>query len=679
MATLISMGGAVGIFVAMCWLLSPIAPIVIGVSAALLIFSASVLVLASAFWVAAHAVEVLNEIGPEGIVSTMEAFGTGLASIIDSIAAKAPEIGTALANLVLALFQSFIPVLAQALGTVWSWIVTNFPKFLEWGKNILSKIFEAFGQIGQWLGEHLPGIMAALGDFFGQVAQALGPIMQALWTSLQNLIKWIAENLWPLIISIVDTAKQKIAEKLPAILETISNWKDGLLASIGTWVSSLVEAGGNLIEGLKQGVAEKVTSLADSARQVFDNFVNSVKSFFGIASPSTVMQGIGENVVQGLINGIGNLIGNLGGKALEIGSAVLNGVGDIAGGLKDKAVNGMTAFTNGVGSFIGSATSKGSEIVGGVMDGAKELAGKMKTKATDGMNSFVTGMSSKIATVKSTATKIANSVVDGFKNLASRLKSTVSSAMDGVSSAISGAAGKISGAVSNIKNRIIDGFSGLYGTFRSIGENVGSGLKVGMDGITAAVTEKARAMGRAAANAAKQGAGVASPSKLTMETGKFIGEGLIVGMSNRMNKITKTGEKLGKNAIEGCNEAVSGMALSIQDVMDTDYEPVITPVINPAQFNSDLSSLNRAMNMNMNRIVLDGMNYNSELNAKMVDYADSNNRALQAIADGVIDYNLLGTAVATALINSGIHVEMDGGQLMGYLAGEIRDVRRMYG
>jgi hypothetical protein len=117
----------------------------------------------------------------------------------------------------------------------------------------------------------------------------------------------------------------------------------------------------------------------------------------------------------------------------------------------------------------------------------------------------------------------------------------------------------------------------------------------------------------------------------------------------------------------------------MDDLLETDYTPVISPVIDPTQFNSDLSSLNRAMNTNMNRIVLDGMNYNTELNAKMVDYADSNNKALQAIADGVIDYNLLGTAVAVALINSGLHVEMDGGQLMGYLAGEIRDVRRMYG
>lgn len=678
-STLIAMGAAVGIFVAMCWLLTPVAEIAIGVSVALLAFSASVLVLAAAFWVAAHAIEVLNEIGPEGIFTTMEAFGAGLASIIESIAAKAPEIGKALVNLAVAVFQELVAALGPVLESLWGWLVAHFPQFVEWGKNILSKIFEAFSQAAQWLGEHFPEIMSALATFFGQVAEALGPIIQSLWGSLQSLIQWIGENLWPLVVSIVENIKNTIAEKLPLILETISNWKDSLLASIGTWVSSLVEAGGNLIEGLKQGIAEKVSSLAESAQQVFDNFVNSVKSFFGIASPSTVMQGIGENVVQGLINGIGNLIGNLGSKALEIGSAVLNGVGDIAGGLKDKAVNGMTAFTNGVGSFIGSATSKGSEIVGGVINGAKDLAGKMKTKAADGMNSFVTGMSSKISTVKSTATKIANSVVDGFKNLASRLKSTVSNAMDGVRSAISGAAGKISGAVSSIKNKIIDGFSGLYGTFKSIGENIGSGLKVGMDGITGAVTEKARAMGRAAANAAKQGAEVASPSKLTIETGQFIGEGLIVGMINRMSKVVETGKKLGKTAIEGCNEAVSGMALSIQDVMDTDYEPVITPVINPAQFNSDLSSLNRAMNMNMNRIVLDGMNYNAELNAKMVDYADSNNRALQAIADGVIDYNLLGTAVATALINSGIHVEMDGGQLMGYLAGEIRDVRRMYG
>lgn len=678
MSTLIAMGGAVGIFVAMCWLLTPVAEIAIGVSVALLAFSASVLVLAAAFWVAAHAIEVLNEIGPEGIFTTMEAFGAGLASIIESIAAKAPEIGKALVNLAVAVFQELVAALGPVLESLWGWLVAHFPQFVEWGKNILSKIFEAFSKAAQWLGEHFPEMMSALATFFGQVAEALGPIMQSLWGSLQSLIQWIGENLWPLVVSIVENVKNTIAEKLPLILETISNWKDSLLASIGTWVSSLVEAGGNLIEGLKQGIAEKVSSLADSARQVFDNFVNSVKSFFGIASPSTVMQGIGENVVQGLINGIGNLLGDLGGKALEIGSTILNGIGDIAGGLKDKAVGGMTAFADGVGSFIGNVASKGSEIAGGVVEGVKDLGGKMKSKASDGMNSFVTGISSKAGTAKSTASKVSNGVSDAFKGLPGKLKSTVSSAMNGVQSAIIGAAGRIISATSGIKNRIIDSFSGLYSHLYSVGSNIGQGLVNGIYNRVNAAYEAGRALGAAAVRGAKSVPQVASPSKVTTKIGQFIGDGLIIGMANRMNQVETTAERLGKNAIDGCNASIERMALSIEDVVETDYTPVISPVIDPAQFNADLSSLNRAMNMNMNRIVFDGMNYNTELNAKMVDYADSNNKVLKTIADGVIDYNLLGTAVAAALINSGLHVEMDGGQLMGYLAGEVSAARRQF-
>ena len=86
--------------------------------------------------------------------------------------------------------------------------------------------------------------------------------------------------------------------------------------------------------------------------------------------------------------------------------------------------------------------------------------------------------------------------------------------------------------------------------------------------------------------------------------------------------------------------------------------------------------LNNRMPDNFN---VGSVNYSQQFAAKLADYAAVNKQAMEAFANNAIDYDQLGVSVANALIRSGVHVEMDGGQLMGYLAGEIRDARRMYG
>ena len=79
-----------------------------------------------------------------------------------------------------------------------------------------------------------------------------------------------------------------------------------------------------------------------------------------------------------------------------------------------------------------------------------------------------------------------------------------------------------------------------------------------------------------------------------------------------------------------------------------------------------------------NDLSIGTVNYNQEFASKLSDYADINRQAIAAVANNAIDYDILGVAVANALIRSGVHVEMDSGEFVGYLAGEINDVRRMY-
>ena len=65
----------------------------------------------------------------------------------------------------------------------------------------------------------------------------------------------------------------------------------------------MVEIGKNLVSGLWEGIKSMASWLASKVRDFFSGIVKSAKKALGIASPSKVFAGIGENMGQGV--GIG--------------------------------------------------------------------------------------------------------------------------------------------------------------------------------------------------------------------------------------------------------------------------------------------------------------------------------------------------------------------------------------
>jgi hypothetical protein len=70
----------------------------------------------------------------------------------------------------------------------------------------------------------------------------------------------------------------------------------------------------------------------------------------------------------------------------------------------------------------------------------------------------------------------------------------------------------------------------MYSEGYSTGASLGSGLAAGLNSALGAVQSAASALASAAASALNAAAQVASPSRLTMKTGRWMAEGLVIGM-----------------------------------------------------------------------------------------------------------------------------------------------------
>lgn len=126
--------------------------------------------------------------------------------------------------------------------------------------------------------------------------------------------------------------------------------------------------GGELSQGMLAGFSGGITAWWDRATQFWRDYVQYVKDFLGIASPSTVFTQIGKDIVQGLINGWDSLIGSFISTALGDINKVL--------GLLGLSTNNLSA--SGLGSAGGgiSATGLGSA-GGGISASPSSLGGNV--------------------------------------------------------------------------------------------------------------------------------------------------------------------------------------------------------------------------------------------------------------------------------------------------------------
>lgn len=90
--------------------------------------------------------------------------------------------------------------------------------------------------------------------------------------------------------------------------------------------------------------------------------------------------------------------------------------------------------------------------------------------------------------------------------------------------------------------------------FVTVGENIGNGVAQGLRNALPAVQAAAAAIIAAASAAMNAAAQIASPSKLTMKTGLFMGEGLAAGLERMKAKVRTAGAQLSKAATDAITQ-----------------------------------------------------------------------------------------------------------------------------
>ena len=525
------------------------------------------------------------------------------------------------------------------------------------------------------------GAIGAVGTGAGMGLLAIAGGIAALGLALMVLAAGImvlqnGPN-WGAIIDGINgvvTAVQNFASDLASkAKEAADNFVNGLKEM----KDKALEIGHNAIQGILDGIGEKISEITTKAQEIANSLIDNVKSLLGIQSPSTVMADVGRNVVQGLIDGIGELLENLGAKAGEIGTAIVNGVGNFVGGLATKAKEGLGGFLGIFTGGAGSAQSAGAQVGNSAVSGMDTLASNAATKGVNGVLALAKGLSSGSSNVNKSAAALNTTAIKAVEVMGKNMTKIANNATKSMASALRAGVGQTRSAGASLASAAKSGASGhsLY----SAGTNLAAGFARGIAAGASSAINAAIRMASSAIKAAKNALKEKSPSRVFMGIGRYVSEGFAIGINQSAGDAVKASKDLANSIPEAFGNVLDSVSINIEDILDTDYSPEITPVINATSFDSGIGRLRAALGTSFNDLSVGNLNYTGELSAKISDANDLNQQMVDAMSNNAIDYGLLGVSVANALIQSGVHVEIDGGQLMGYLAGEIKDVRRMYG
>jgi TP901 family phage tail tape measure protein len=130
-----------------------------------------------------------------------------------------------------------------------------------------------------------------------------------------------------------------------------------------------------------------------------------------------------------------------------------------------------------------------------------------------------------------------------------------------------------------LRNGVEKAFNPVSANMRQIGEVAMKGLMDGLSAMEGPLKEQATAIANSISKTIKTALKIKSPSRVTMQLGSFVGEGLAVGMRNSISQITRQARMMASAAIptlRGSTLALAGVAGgSSQTINHNYYAPLV--------------------------------------------------------------------------------------------------------
>ena len=458
-----------------------------------------------------------------------DAFGTAADNIVKNLAEIIPR------------FAETLPALAEAVVVqIPDLVAAIVPAILSAGQSILEKVQDAIMNFD--FVAVADKIVQMITDFIDNDGAA------QFLTTAGNIITALIDG---------------IAQAIPKLLPVLVRLATYIVTSLIQQVPKLLQAGIDLVGGIIQGVIQSIPAIGQAILDIGQAILDAFKSFFGIASPSTVMAEQGNFLVEGVIGALKALPG----KVADILSNVLSDVINWGGQMLTDASNAMNDMLSAIESIV------------------LELPGKVWTHLINTVNRVITWGQQMVTKAGTAMSDMLSKVVDVIRKLPGRVWGYLSQAAGKVVTWGVDLAKKGAVAAGKLFDAVIDGLKTLPDKIRDIGDDIVTGLWNGINSGWDWLTNKVKNLARDLLDSAKDALGIDSPStEFRDEVGRWLPPGIGEGFEKAMPQTIKDLKAQAGRMVSQMQAAVSASAgtMSINAVgsMNLRALPVGGTVIN---------------------------------------------------------------------------------------------------
>lgn len=410
------------------------------------------------------------------------------------------------------------------------------------GHDALHNVFEAHKQAILALLQVLPGLVESLGRLELTVVPGLARALADVLTVLTPLINLLASNPvtgFALGLFLIAGKMAGFGTVIRAVAAAFGFLRTALFTTSAAQAMAALTAG---------ELATSETAAGASAARAGGIFaalggalarIGAIASTIGAAFTSTA--GLIAAAVVGIVVGLTAIVApivawgkNVGAVMNQVIRGALGPLGAAFAGLWSGIYQGLQTAGSAIVNFFGHTLPSAMQTASsGFQAGIAAIGGAL--------SSFVGMVASGVSAAVSFLASLPGRAVGAISALPGMLAGLASSAMSSMASAVSGGIGAVISFFASLPGRIMGILSGLPGEMASLGESIVAGLAHGIESAGSSLIGGAfdhlKGLVSSGIGAIKSLIGSHSPSRVFMDIGKSIPEGLALGIQNDLRLV----------------------------------------------------------------------------------------------------------------------------------------------
>lgn len=353
--------------------------------------------------------------------------------------------------------------------------------------------------------------------------------------------------------------------------DSISGIDTGIMSSVITQVNRLVEMAKGMAELDTSGMSGFSTALIQLGNNGIDGFINAFTDASGrVTSAATSM-------LTTFINAANAQKGNLTSTFTTMMQAVLTTLTNYQTQFNTAGSTLMTKFISGIKSQDGNTKTAITNIISGCITAINNKQTQFNTAGANLMIKLIAGVKSKDYETRNAFVNILSSCLTAIANKYPEFQNAGMQCMIKFIAGVKEKAEEVKTAFTGNLNASVTAIRDYHDQFKQAGAYLVEGFADGISENTYRAEAKARAMTRAAAEAAEDELDEHSPSRVGYHIGDFFGLGFVNAIGTYAVKAYNASAEMADSAKTGLGNAIA----KVKDMIDNgvDGQPTIRPIL----------------------------------------------------------------------------------------------------